>query len=329
MRLLLLFTSGLFFLQTIVFAQTETVTQVYNQISDAEKYAAKINRKDLEEIVTKLCLPEFNGRRFGSDGNKKAAEYIISELSKRNVPKSDGNRYEQFFKEGDIYGTNIIGIVEGSLYPDESVIISCHYDGLGMIDDIPFPSADDNATGVAALIKIAEAFSAAAIDGIRPKRSVIFVAFDAGKNNMRGSKIYSKFPIKPMKNATILLNMDMLGRDDCGLKMSETNYVFLLMNNQNQPAMRQISDSINTTYTHLNIEYDFYKNKQIWDLFYPTSDHNVFSYMLPTIFYTGGLNADVHSKTDTADKISYSTLRRRAQLVFYTAWHYANRLDIQ
>ena len=309
-------------------ANTEVSTSIYSQTSDVEKYAAKITKKDLEEIVTTLCQSEFEGRRFGSVGNKKAAEYIVAELNKRSVPKSDGSRYEQFFKEGDKYGTNIIGIIEGSVYPDQSVIISCHYDGLGIVDNVFFPSADDNATGVAALIEIAGAFSAAALDGIRPKRSIIFAAFDAGKNDMRGSKIYSNYPIKPIDKAKILLNMDMLGRDDCGLKVNESNYVFLLLNNPLSSALRKISDSINAAYTQLNIEYDFYKNKQVWDLFYPTSDHHVFSYRLPTIFYTGGVNADVHSKTDTADKISYSTLRRRAQLVFYTAWDYANRTDI-
>ena len=329
MKLSVSFTSVLFFVQTIIFAQTEIAPKIYTQVSDAEKYAAKINKKDLEEIVTTLCSPEFEGRRFGSAGNKKAAEYIVEEFKKRNVSKSDGNRYEQFFKDADKYGTNVIGLIEGSLYPDESVIISCHYDGLGMIDKTLFPSADDNATGVAALIEIAEAFAAAAIDGIRPKRSVIFVAFDGGKNDMRGSKIYSNYPIKPMNKAKILLNMDMLGRDDCGLETNKTNYVFLLANNQNSSAARQISDSVNAAHTRMNIEYDFYKNKQIWDLFYPTSDHYIFLYMLPTIFYTGGINADVHSQTDTADKISYSTLRLRAQLVFYTAWDYANRDDIQ
>ena len=327
MRLSGLFTSVLFFLQTIIFAQTDTTLQIYNQVSDVEKYAALINKKDLEDIVTTLCLPEFEGRRFGSNSNKKAAEYIVAELAKRNVPKSDGKWYEQFFKDDDKYGANIIGFIEGSLFPDESVIISCHYDGLGTVDNTLFASADDNASGVAALIKIAEAFSAAAIDGIRPKRSVILVAFDAGKNNMQGAKIYASHPIKPIEKAKIILNMDMLGRDDCGLKRNETNYVFLLVNNQISSASRQIIDSINLAHTQLNIEYDFYKNKQIWELFYPTSDHYVFSYLLPAIFYTGGINADVHSANDTADKISYSTLRRRTQLVFYTAWDYANRVE--
>lgn len=325
MKILLIFTSVLLLLQTVMSAQTEIMPKVYIQVSDIEKYAAKINKKELEEIVSTLCRPEFEGRRFGSAGNKKAAEYIVSELQKRNVPKSDGNWYEQFFKENEKYGINIIGAVEGSLYPDESIIVCCHYDGLGKTDSIFFPSAEDNATGVAALIEIAEAFSAAAIEGMRPKRSVLFIAFDAGKSDMRGAKIYSKYSIKPIDKVKILLNMDMLGRNDCGLTANETNYVFLLPNEMSA-GIQRTSDSINALHTHLNIEYDFYKNKQIWDLFYPTSDHYIFSYMLPAILYTGGINTDVHSKTDTADKISYSTLRLRAQLVFYTAWEYANKL---
>ncbi|MDR2652359.1 MAG: M28 family peptidase [Prevotellaceae bacterium] len=326
MRLLILLTGILVFSQSSIFAQAEKVSQtVYNQVSDAEKYAARINKNDLEEIVKTLCSPEFEGRRFGSDGNKKAMEYIKAELKKRNISKSDGNLYEQLFKDGEKYGINLIGFVEGYLYPDENVIITCHYDGLGTVDNVLFASADDNATGVAALVEIAEAFSAAANNNVRPKRSVIFVAFDAGKQGMIGSKIYSKYPIKPVEKTQILLNMDMLGRDDCGLRNDETNYVFLLGHDKFPEFLLQTNDSINSIHTHLKIEYDFYKNKEVFDLFYPTSDHYNFTGKVPIVFYTGGINADVHSQNDTPDKISYSTLRNRTLLVFYTAWIYANR----
>ncbi|MDR2293252.1 MAG: M28 family peptidase [Prevotellaceae bacterium] len=326
MRLLILLTSILIFSQSFIFAQAGNISQmVYSQISDAEKYAGKINKNDLEEIVKMLCSPEFEGRRFGADGNTKAMEYIKAEFEKRGISKSNNNLYEQFFKYDEKYGINLIGLIEGYLYPDESVIITCHYDGLGTIDDILFAGADDNATGVAALAEIAEAFAAAANNNVRPKRSVIFIAFDAGKQEMTGSKIYSKYPIKPVEKTQILLNMDMLGRDDCGLKKNETNYVFLLKNDSHSPFLSKISDSINSIHTHLTIEYDFYKNRQVFDLFYPTSDHYNFTNKMPVVFYTGGINADVHSQNDIPDKISYSTLRSRALLVFYTAWTYANR----
>lgn len=326
MKLVILLTGILMFSQSFMFAQAGNISQkVYNQVSDAEKYAGKINKNDLEEIVKTLCSPEFEGRRFGADGNTKAMEYIKSEFEKRGISKLNNNWYEQFFKDGEKYGINLIGLVEGYLYPDESVIITCHYDGLGKVNDMLFPSADDNATGVAALVEIAEAFAAAANNNVRPKRSVIFIAFDAGKHEMTGSKIYSKYPVKPVEKIQILLNMDMLGRDDCGLKKNETNYVFLLKNDSQHQFLSQISDSINSIHTHLTIEYDFYKNRQIFDLFYPTSDHYNFTDKVPVAFYTGGINADVHSQNDIPDKISYSTLRSRTLLVFYTAWTYANR----
>ncbi|MDR1554147.1 MAG: M28 family peptidase [Prevotellaceae bacterium] len=326
MRFSILLTGILFLSHYLVFAQAENVSQkVYSQVSDAEKYSVKINKNDLEEIVKTLCSPEFEGRRFGSDGNKKAMEYIRSELQKRNISKSKGNLYEQIFKDNEKYGINIIGFVEGYLYPDESVIITCHYDGLGTVDGTLFASADDNATGVAALVEIAEAFSAAANDNILPKRSVVFVAFDAGKQGLLGSRIYSKYPIKSVEKTQILLNMDMFGRADCGLKKDEPNYVFLLGHDKFPAFLLHTNDSINAIHTHLKIEYDFYNNKQIFDLFYPTSDHYNFTGKVPVVFYTGGINADVHSQNDTPDKISYSTLRNRTLLVFYTAWIYANR----
>ncbi|MDR1198656.1 MAG: M28 family peptidase [Prevotellaceae bacterium] len=326
MRLFTALTGILIFSQSFIQAQTYSTSQkIYSHISDAEKYSVKINKNDLEEIVTALCSPEFEGRRFGSVGNQKAMEYIASEFKKRNISKSNGNLYEQFFKDDNKYGINVMGIVEGYLYPDENIIVTCHYDGLGMADSTLFPGADDNATGVAALIEIAEAFSAAAISNVRPKRSVIFIAFDAGKHQMTGSKIYSKYPVKPVEKTQILLNMDMLGRDDCGLTEDESNYVFLLCHEQVSPFLQQINDSINSVHTHLKTEYDFYRNQQIFDLFYPTSDHYNFTGKVPAVFYTGGINADVHSPNDTPDKISYTTLRNRALLVFYTAWIYANQ----
>ena len=329
MRLTVILTIIFIFTYTDVFAQertAETISQkVYLQTSDAEKYALRINKYDLEDHVKMLCSPEFEGRRFGSNGNKKAMEYILSEFKRNDLPQSKNNWQKQFFKQDSTFGVNVIGVIEGSLYPDENVIITCHYDGLGIIDTTLFQSADDNATGVAALIELAEAFSAAIKDGIHPKRTIILVAFDAGKQEMLGSKIYAKYPIKPLSKTQILLNMDMLGRDDCGLKINEHNYVFLLGNNEFPPNSKQITDSINSSYTHLNVEYNFYKNDYVYQLFYPTSDHYSLAHLVPSIFYTGGINGDVQSQYDTADKISYTTLRKRVQLVFYTAWHYANR----
>ena len=110
---------------------------------------------------------------------------------------------------------NIIGYVEGSVYPDSFIVFSAHYDHLGQMGkDIYFPGANDNASGCAMLLNLAGYYS---IPANKPKCSIAFIAFGAEEVGLLGSKYYTEHPLFPLKNIKFLLNMDIMGTGEEGI----------------------------------------------------------------------------------------------------------------
>ncbi|MEI9810493.1 MAG: M28 family peptidase [Bacteroidota bacterium] len=109
-------------------------------------------------------------------------------------------------------GANIIGVIEGSDKKDEYVILTAHYDHLGMRGDKIFYGANDNASGTTAMLKIAEAFAKAKAAGQGPRRTIVFMWTSGEENGLWGSDVYVNDPVYPLDKTSANVNMDMLGR---------------------------------------------------------------------------------------------------------------------
>jgi len=111
---------------------------------------------------------------------------------------------------------NVVGLIEGAdpTLRDEWVLITAHYDHEGADGLRVFNGADDNASGVAGLIEIAEAYHAAALDGLRPRRSILLAAWNSEEQGLLGAWSYTAAPLHPLARTVAVLNMDMIGRDE-------------------------------------------------------------------------------------------------------------------
>lgn len=110
---------------------------------------------------------------------------------------------------------NIAGYIEGTLRPDSFIVFSAHYDHLGMMGkDVYFPGANDNASGIAMLLNLARHYQENP-----PKFSVAFIAFGAEEAGLVGSKYYVEHPLFPLSQIKFLINMDILGTGDEGIKV--------------------------------------------------------------------------------------------------------------
>jgi Zn-dependent M28 family amino/carboxypeptidase len=116
---------------------------------------------------------------------------------------------------------NVVGVLEGSdpRLRDEYVLITAHYDHSGRTDQLVFHGADDDASGTAAVMALAEAFAA---NPVRPKRSLMFLAVDAEEVGLLGAFHYVENPIVPLEKTVAVLNMDMIGRDEDSLTWATT-----------------------------------------------------------------------------------------------------------
>lgn len=110
---------------------------------------------------------------------------------------------------------NVIGKITGTTYPDSILVFSAHYDHLGkMGNDVYFPGANDNASGVAMLLNLAEHYSKNA-----PKKTIVFMAFGAEESGLVGSKYFTENPTFPLQHINFLINLDLMGTGVDGIQV--------------------------------------------------------------------------------------------------------------
>lgn len=258
--------------------QTEAATTLY----DSEML--------LKNIET-LSSDKFEGRKTGTEGNKKAQEYIISQLEKLDVkPFGDKFKHDFQFTRRDIayQATNILGVVKGLEFPEKYIVISAHYDHLGTSEDGKiYNGADDDASGVAALFAFAELLKNP------PKHTVILAAFDAEEMGLQGAKYF----VSKMKEVNIVanLNMDMISR-------SSKNELYVVGSRYTEGLKTVISEFKNPTETKLLVGHDGSDGKQDWTF---SSDHGPFhSANIPFLYFGNEDHAAYHKPTDDFEDIT-------------------------
>jgi hypothetical protein len=219
---------------------------------------------------------------------------------------------------------NVLGLVEGTDKKDEIVVVTAHYDHVGVEGGEIFNGADDDGSGTVAVIELAQAFAQAKQAGFGPRRSILFMTVSAEEKGLLGSEYYTQNPIFPLENTVVNLNIDMIGRLD--QKYSDNpNYVYVIGSDKLSSALHQINEEANKKYTNLELDYT-YNDPDDPNRFYYRSDHyNFAKNQIPVIFYFNGVHEDYHRPTDTVDKILFEKMEKIARLVFYTTWELANR----
>ena len=171
-----------------------------------------INNRIISKHLSTLSDDKMEGRRAGTNGIEKAAKYIESEFERIGLTKYDTlNSYRQNFNFYDMLFYNVIGVLKGKSLPNEYVIISAHYDHLGinqkMEGDNIYNGANDNASGTTAMLALAEYFKK--LDN--NERSIVFVAFTAEEMGLVGSRYFGKH-INP-NDIVAGINIEMIGKE--------------------------------------------------------------------------------------------------------------------
>ena len=310
-------------------SQKINVTQV-----EPTKYMKTITADELKTHLYIVASDEMEGRETGSAGQKKAGLYLIEQYKKNTIPFPSGatDFYQKIpaaflnakRNENLPDSENIWAYIEGSEKPNEVLVISAHYDHVGTINGEIYNGADDDGSGTVALLEIAQAFQIAKKEGYGPKRSILFLHVTGEEHGLHGSRFYSENPLFPLANTITNINIDMIGRRDVAHAESN-NYVYVIGANRLSSDLDTICTEANATYTQLNLDYK-YNNPKDPNRFYERSDHYNFAKNgIPSVFFFNGVHADYHKPTDTADKIEYDALEKRAQFAFVTAWELANR----
>lgn len=256
----------------------------------------------------------------------------LSSIRKR-IAKKEKSYTFRIKKEGQLafrqhvnrmISENVLGYLEGSDLKDELIIITSHYDHIGITDGQVNNGADDDGSGTVAVLELAEAFAEAKAAGYGPRRSILFMTVSGEEKGLFGSEYYTEHPVFPLSSTVANLNIDMIGRIDAA-HQQDSSYIYVIGSDRLSTELHQINETANQIYTGLNLDYT-YNAADDPNRFYYRSDHYNFArHDIPIIFYFNGVHPDYHQPTDTVEKIEFDLLTQRAKLVFYTAWQLANQ----
>jgi len=251
-------------------------------LSCAQDVKTQFDEDRLLERLEILSSDKFEGRRTGEKGNDSARAYIIKEFKLLNVDGYNGN-YEYPFtfqqRNKSYNATNILAEIKGTETPEKYIVISAHHDHLGIRDNKIYNGADDDASGVSALISFAEY-----LVKNPPKHSVIFAAFDAEEIGLRGAKHF----VASMDTSKVILNinMDMIGR-------SAKDELYVVGTRYNDSLKTIIESFKNPTSTKLLQGHDGTDGKQDWTM---SSDHGPFHLAKTPFLYFGNEDHSAYHK---------------------------------
>ncbi len=155
------------------------------------------------------------GRKFGTPGGAKARAYVIRRFAEAGLKPFFGDSFEQpaTHKEGDktTNGANVVGVVRGKSNPERFIVVTAHYDHLGVKDGKIYNGADDNASGVATLLQMAAHFSRQP-----PENSIVFAALDAEEGPGAGARTLVKSLLEGKRNVLLNVNLDMVSHSERG-----------------------------------------------------------------------------------------------------------------
>ena len=302
--------------------------------SKPESYAKSITSNELKDMLYIYASNDYEGRKTGEPGQKKAIEFIKSHYVTNEIPSpiAEGNYFqkipESYFKDGIKASENVLAFIEGSEKPEEIIVISAHLDHIGISNNGDINNgADDDGSGTVAILEIAEAFQIAKKNGYGPKRSILFLHVTGEEIGLYGSRYYTdEDPIFPLKNTVANLNIDMIGRVDPKHE-GGNNYLYLIGSDKLSKELHELSENINKTFFNLDFDYTFNADDDPNRFYYRSDHYNFAKNNIPVIFYFNGSHADYHKPTDTPDKINYEFLETRTRLIFHTAWELANRKE--
>lgn len=274
--------------------------------AEPETVAPHPEEAKLRAHVELLASPAFEGRRGA--GARKAQAYLVDAFQTLKLKPAFGDSYLQDVpgeRPGSVLGRNVAGVLEGSdpELKKEYVLISAHFDHLGVREGVLYPGADDNGSGTAMMLELARCFATAKA---RPRRSLMFVGFDLEEYGLWGSRHFAEHPPVALERIKLFLTADMIARALGGVCES---YLFV-MGSEHAPGLRawvtRAAEGLPLTLGVVGSDL----------LFVDRSDYGPFREReVPYLFFSTGENPRYHTPEDTPETLDYPKLEAVSRLV--------------
>lgn len=154
------------------------------------------------------------GRKAGTAGGAKARDYVVQRFKQSGLEFFGASPLQLFTLSetnvsGEQQGANVVGYIKGKSFPAHHIVVTAHYDHLGVRQGEIYNGADDNASGTAALFAVAKYFAAH-----RPAHTIIFVALDAEEGGLAGARKFVSEPPVDIRSIILNINLDMISRNE-------------------------------------------------------------------------------------------------------------------
>lgn len=263
-----------------------------------------ITRTDLSTHISVLADDTFEGREAGARGGRAAGNYLAQQLEKLMLaPAGDAGGYFQSFGGA----RNILGMLEGSdpQLRDEVVVLGAHYDhvGYGSQRNSYGPwgyihnGADDNASGTAALLEVAQALQELPE---HPRRSILFAFWDGEEKGLLGSKHWVAAPTIDIKRVRVMNNIDMIGR-------LTKNRVELYGTRSGKGLRSMVAEANRESALDLDCTWTMKDDSDHWPFF---------AKGIPVLMFHTGLHADYHRPSDDVERVNFAGTEQVTRLVF-------------
>jgi Zn-dependent M28 family amino/carboxypeptidase len=277
----------------------------------------KTSTQLLNDVKT-LSGDNYLGRKSGTKGVEMARTYIKKRLkSLRLAAFPQLANYEQQFQATDKNGNkvqakNLIAYVPGK--SNEVIVLSAHYDHLGVIDNEVYNGADDNASGVAALLNIAAYYAKA-----KPNKTLLFAFFDAGELDWQGSKSFVNHPPLSLDKIILDLNLDMISHNEKGQLYASGTF----RNPQLKPFLTHSNPDLKIMLGHDN------PNLGIDD-WTQQSDQGAFSSKnIPFLYFGVEDHSDYHKASDEFQNINQTFFINAANAILEIVDNFDKERDVQ
>jgi Zn-dependent M28 family amino/carboxypeptidase len=272
----------------------------------AAESAPRVDRDELIRVVRTLSGPSFAGRRSGTPGNLLAREFVRDAFQGIGLapavpgflqaftfaPQLRNSRGATGVQLTSVNGANVLALESGRRPGSATIVVSAHYDHLGIVNGITYPGADDNASGIAALLAVARYLHAHP-----PAHTVIFAAFDAEESGLQGARAFVKSPLATPAIA-LDINFDMVSRND-------RNEIYAAGTARNPQLKPIVADVQQRSGVVIRLGHEGAgptgSSADDWTL---QSDHGVFHQAgVPFIYFGVEDHPDYHKPTDSSDRI--------------------------
>ena len=341
-----------FAIALILFLSAAASAQLYAQVHSSSAYKYLISQEEILRHLEFLTSEEIAGRAAGTPQAKEVADYIAGEFEGYGLhpfksvsyyqpfqlPAPKGGRvsggqgsglsYTQQYKmvTGSSQmemkkGYNVIGYLPAKKKNAKYIIVGAHFDHIGSIDGRFYPGADDNASGVAALMELAKTFGKRYLEKGDLGHNLVFAAFDGNNYNLSGSRHFASRLGIPASQITCVINLDQMGSTLAPVGKDEEYLLVLGVDKLKKWQQEQLWFANEYFGIGLHIDNSYYGSPEFYDIFYKLSDQQSFTERgISALLFTSGITKLTNKEGDRVETLNLDVLRRRIELIYRFLW---------